>query len=716
MYILNRRRNHLLNRCAIICQPNRLDTRGRVANLGSVRFFTALSFLIITLISTPIMTATAYLIRSTVSSVSCLSRRNVLPILTVSHVLTSKIMHDRHKYDRYSVSPLYFSTTVTPRESDVAGENTDLEAQIKAKGDEIRSLKESGAEKAQVAPLVAELLALKQLLAESTSAMNTNASKPENESVEAATKKSNIKSESRVDFDEDESSTSLSDSITPRAEDYSKWYNDIIRVTGLAESSPVRGCMVIKPWGMSIWDRIRNELDAIIQEHGAENAYFPLLIPKSFLSKEAEHVDGFAKECAVVTHHRLTSGGENGGLIADPEAELEEPLIIRPTSETMIWYMFRKWIVSHRDLPLKVNQWANVLRWEMRTRPFLRTSEFLWQEGHTAHATREGAEADAKTMMENYAALCEDLLAIPVVRGVKSPSERFAGAEETYTIEALMQNGWALQSGTSHFLGQSFGKAFDVTFQDENGKQQDVWGTSWGVSTRLIGALIMTHSDDAGLVLPPRVAPVQVVIVPIPPKKNDEEAKELMKEAIGSLVKSLKAAGLRVKLDDRDYVRSGAKFFEWERKGVPLRIEIGPRDVREKVCVFKYRSGPSSEAKIPVPLADAVDTATSGLKEMQRALLSAAEQRLRDGTTTDVVYDEMKAALEPDEASLYPGRGLYLVPWKCDATNEAKIKEECKATIRCYPLDTNEAGLQKGKKCFYSGEDATHMALFGRAF
>ena len=429
-------------------------------------------------------------------------------------------------------------------------------------------------------------------------------------------------------------------------------------------------------------------------------------------------MDGFAKECAVVTHHRLTTNDDKTGLIPDPEAELEEPLIIRPTSETMIWYMFRKWIVSYRDLPLKVNQWANVMRWEMRTRPFLRTSEFLWQEGHTAHATSAGAEQDARDMMENYAATCQNLLAIPVVRGVKSPSERFAGAVETYTIEALMQNGWALQSGTSHFLGQSFGKAFDVTFQDENGKQQDVWGTSWGVSTRLIGALIMTHSDDAGLVLPPKIAPIQVVIVPIPPKKNDEEAKQLMDEALNTLMTSMKAAGLRVKCDDREYVRSGAKYFEWERKGVPLRIEVGPRDVRNNVCIFKYRAGGTelSEQKLTIPLSDAVASATAGLEEMQQALLTAAHQRLVDGTTIDVSYDEMKTKLESDEASTYPGHGLFLVPWKCDAANEAKIKEECKATIRCYPLDSNQAGLYQGKKCFYSGDDATHMALFGRAF
>jgi len=318
-------------------------------------------------------------------------------------------------------------------------------------------------------------------------------------------------------------------------------------------------------------------------------------------------------------------------------------------------------------------------------------------------------------MLNRYAALCTDLLAVPVVRGVKSPSERFAGAEETYTIEALMQNGWALQSGTSHFLGQSFGKAFDVTFQDKDGEMRDVWGTSWGVSTRLLGALIMTHSDDAGLVLPPRVAPVQVVVVPIPPKKNDEEGKVAMEEALDKLTADLKDAGIRYKVDDRDYVRNGAKYFEWERKGVPLRIEIGPRDVAAGVCVFKYRAGKDT-AKETVELGSAAESASSGLEEMQSLLLDAAADRLASGITLGATYEEMRDALEPDEASGYPGRGLYLVPWKCDADNENKIKEECKATIRCYPMDVNEAGMSEGKECFYSGEPATHMALFGRAF
>jgi len=580
-------------------------------------------------------------------------------------------------------------------------QKAELEEQIKAKGDEIRALKDSGAEKSAVAPLVEELLSLKAKL------------DPEMAAKKGGKKKQQQKKQQKKP--QQQQTDEESDYITPRSENYSKWYNDIIRVTDLAESSPVRGCMVIKPWGMSLWDIVRTDLDGRIREHGAENAYFPLLIPKSFLSKEAEHVDGFAKECAVVTHHRLCAdpNGEKG-LIADPDAELEDPLIIRPTSETMIWYMFKKWINSHRDLPLKVNQWANVMRWEMRTRPFLRTSEFLWQEGHTAHATAEGALDDSRAMLEQYASLCEELLAMPVVKGVKSPSERFAGAEETFTIEALMQNGWALQSGTSHFLGQSFGKAFDVTFQDKEGKQQEVWGTSWGVSTRLLGALIMTHSDDAGLVLPPRVAPVQAVVVPIPPKKNDEEGKAAMEKSLDDLVASLKAEGLRVKVDDRDYVRNGAKYFEWERKGVPLRIEIGPRDVKNGVCIFKYRAG--SGDKETIQLGDAASAASAGLDAMQTNLYEAAKDRLAAGITMDATYEEMKEALESDEAGTYPGNGLFLVPWKCDAENEDKIKEECKATIRCYPLNVNEAGMAEGKKCFYSGDDATHMALFGRAF
>eukprot|EP00587_Corethron_hystrix_P003299 CAMPEP_0113303654 /NCGR_PEP_ID=MMETSP0010_2-20120614/3982_1 /TAXON_ID=216773 ORGANISM="Corethron hystrix, Strain 308" /NCGR_SAMPLE_ID=MMETSP0010_2 /ASSEMBLY_ACC=CAM_ASM_000155 /LENGTH=656 /DNA_ID=CAMNT_0000157691 /DNA_START=173 /DNA_END=2143 /DNA_ORIENTATION=+ /assembly_acc=CAM_ASM_000155 len=599
-----------------------------------------------------------------------------------------------------------FPSLIQRRSSLSDTDKNEVEALITEKGNQIRSLKEAGTSKEDLAPHVAELLALKSKLdpeagKKSAKKANNNKSRKKNKGQKQPAPSSDAEQ---------------SEAITPRAEDYSKWYSDIIRAASIAEQSAVRGCMVIKPWGMSIWDSIRVELDGKIKAQGAENCYFPLLIPKSFLSKEAEHVDGFAKECAVVTHHRLTAAPDGGGLIADPEAELEEPLIIRPTSETVIWSTFKKWIVSHRDLPLKVNQWANVMRWEMRTRPFLRTSEFLWQEGHTAHATSDGALADAETMLHEYASLAEEFLAIPVVRGVKSPAERFAGAEETFTIEALMQNGWALQSGTSHFLGQSFGKAFDVKFQDAEGAQREVWGTSWGVSTRLVGALIMTHSDDNGLVLPPKVAPLQVVIVPIQPKKNDLESKAALDKALDNLVVSLKAVGLRVKVDDRDYIRNGAKYYEWERKGVPLRIELGPRDIKNGVCVFKYRTGPAAE-KQSVSLDESAAAAVSGLENFQVHLLEAARDRLAAGVDCkDSTYENMRVMLEGDEASGYPGAGLFLVPWKCDAANEERIKEECKATIRCYPLDSNGPGAVNGKKCFYSGEDATHMALFGRAF
>merc|ERR1719502_2232524 len=391
--------------------------------------------------------------------------------------------------------------------------------------------------------------------------------------------------------------------ITPRGVDFSAWYNEVIAAADLVDQSPVKGCMVIKPYGMGLWEAVRNDLDARIKASGAENAYFPLFIPVSFLSKEAEHVEGFAKECAVVTHHRLRSVSGGGAVEADPEAELEEPLIVRPTSETMIWHMFQKWIMSYRDLPLKINQWANVVRWELRTRPFLRSSEFLWQEGHTAHATKEEADESAREMLDAYADLCAKLLAIPVVKGVKSPSERFAGADDTYTIEALMQNGWALQSGTSHFLGQNFARAFDVYFQTADNQQELVWATSYGASTRLIGALVMTHSDDAGLVLPPAVAPTQVVLVPISPKgpeKAPEQHAELM-EFVDRAKGALRDAGVRVHVDTRFNLKPGNKFYEWERKGVPLRIECGPRDVEAGTLLCARRTGGD---KFPLPLDD----------------------------------------------------------------------------------------------------------------
>ncbi|GMI07866.1 hypothetical protein TrVE_jg2756 [Triparma verrucosa] len=502
------------------------------------------------------------------------------------------------------------------------------------------------------------------------------------------------------------------DKITKRIEDYSQWYSDVIKHGSLAQSSPTRGSMIIKPWGMSIWQFLQRDLDSRISDQGVENAYFPLLIPKSFLSKEAEHVDGFAKECAVVTHHRLKDVG--GELVPDPEAELEEPLIIRPTSETIIWSTFSTWISSHRDLPLKINQWANVMRWELRTRPFLRTSEFLWQEGHTAYADEKGAHDDARTMVGVYNNFVEDMLAMPTIVGVKSPSERFAGAVETYTIEGIMQNGWALQTGTSHYLGQSFGKAFGVTFQGKEGGVKPVYGSSWGVTTRMIGAMIMTHSDDSGLVLPPTIAPKQVVVVPIPAKKNDEEGKEKLEKALEELVKGLEGEGLRVQVDDRDWVRNGAKYFEWERKGVPLRIELGPRDVGNDVCVLKWRTWKSD--KESVPLSSVASQVKLQMGEYQSHLLETAKERMASQINLEAGYEEMRDTLSKDEAGQYPGAGLYLVPWKCNTENEKKIKEECKATIRCYPVDVNEMKMFEGKKCFYSGEDADKMALFGRAF
>jgi len=486
--------------------------------------------------------------------------------------------------------------------------------------------------------------------------------------------------------------------ITPRDQDYSRWYLDVIAEADLVDTSPVRGCMVIKPPGFAIWEAIRNALDARFKATGHENAYFPLFIPQSFLSKEAEHVEGFAKECAVVTHHRLKSTPE--GVIPDPDAKLEEPLIVRPTSETIIWHMYGRWISSWRDLPLLINQWANVVRWEMRTRPFLRTAEFLWQEGHTAHATRDEAEAEARQMLQVYRDFCFDFLALPVLTGVKTASERFAGAVDTYTIEGLMQNGWALQCGTSHFLGQNFAKAFDVTFQNAQGELEYVWATSWGVSTRLIGALIMAHSDDAGLVLPPRVAPVQIVIVPI--WKADD--KDLVMAFVDRVAARLRGR-FRVKVDDRDNLKPGAKYFEWERKGVPLRFEVGPRDVEKSAVFCKVRTEPGKFAlSVDEALEDQIEAV---LERIQQGLLDAALARREAGTRQVDSYEALKAGLED-------GGGFFLVPWKDDAEAEAAIKADCKATIRCYPLDGQEAA--QGQTCFYSGQPATHMAIFARAY
>jgi len=501
--------------------------------------------------------------------------------------------------------------------------------------------------------------------------------------------------------------------LTSREEDFSQWYQEVIAAADLVDQSPVKGCMVIKPNGMALWEAIRDDLDKRIKASGAQNAYFPLFIPVSFLSKEAEHVEGFAKECAVVTHHRLrTKPDGQKGVEPDPEAELEEQLIVRPTSETMIWHMFQRWIMSYRDLPLKINQWANVVRWELRTRPFLRSSEFLWQEGHTAHATKEEADESAREMLDEYAALCESLLAMPVVKGVKSPTERFAGADDTYTIEALMQNGWALQSGTSHFLGQNFARAFDVYFQTAENEQELVWATSYGASTRLIGALVMTHSDDAGLVLPPAVAPTQVVLVPISPKgpeKAPEQHAELM-AFVGKAHAALKAAGVRTHVDTRFNMKPGGKFYEWEKKGVPLRIECGPRDVETSTLLCARRTGGD---KFTLPLDDGfAATVQAELDAMQSSLLAAAEERMKANTFEVDTYEDMAKALEDSDGSSAPG--FFLVPWCDDAEKEEQVKKETKATIRCFPLD--EQHRVEGKTCFMTGRPATHMALFARAF
>ncbi len=484
--------------------------------------------------------------------------------------------------------------------------------------------------------------------------------------------------------------------ITPRERDYSQWYLDVISSAELCDYSPVKGSMVLRPHGFAVWDLMKGELDQRFKDTGHVNAYFPLLIPVSFLSKEAEHVEGFAKECAVVTHHRLRAAA-GGGVEPDPTARLEEPLVIRPTSETIIWHMYGKWIQSHRDLPILINQWANVVRWEMKTRPFLRTAEFLWQEGHTAHATADEAVEETKKMLGVYADFAENVMACPVIPGVKSASERFAGAVDTMCIEAMMQNGWALQAGTSHFLGQNFAKAFDVTFTGDSGVREYVWATSWGVSTRLVGAVIMTHSDDTGLVLPPMLAPVQVVITPI--WKGEAEKAGVVAFA-DKVAKALK--GLRVKVDARDQLKPGAKYFEWERKGVPLRLEIGPRDVAQNSVFAAPRTG---GGKFGIPVDDNLKaTVEAKLADIQGVLLQRAKERLAARTFRVDSYAEFKEKIE--------GGGFFLVNWCDDAANEATIKEETKATIRCYPLD----GQAPTGPCFYSGRPATHVALFARAY
>ncbi|MEQ8765977.1 MAG: proline--tRNA ligase [Planctomycetota bacterium] len=488
--------------------------------------------------------------------------------------------------------------------------------------------------------------------------------------------------------------------ITPRSEDYPSWYNDVIKQAGLSENSPVRGCMVIKPYGYAIWERLQSVLDGMIKATGHQNAYFPLFIPMSFLTKEAEHVEGFAKECAIVTHHRLKAGGEGeDAVVVDPSAKLEEPLIVRPTSETIMYSVFADWIESWRDLPLLINQWANVVRWEMRTRPFLRTAEFLWQEGHTAHETQEEAEAEVRKMLDVYATLAEDYLAMPVLKGRKTESERFAGALHTYCIEALMQDGKALQAGTSHNLGQNFAKAFNVTFTGREGKLEHAWQTSWGVSTRLIGALIMTHSDDNGLVLPPKLAPIEVVVVPI--YKSDED-RLLVLGASEELQKALDGR-VRLHIDDRDQYRPGHKFFEWEKKGVPIRIEVGPRDVKENKVILARRD---TGEKNPVSRDGLAEHIVSLLGEIQTSLFERAKTYREDNTRRAESFDEFRSILEEH-------RGFVRAYFSLDTVLEEKIKNETKATVRCLPLDGE---VPDGAKCIFSGEPAKADAVFAIAY
>lgn len=492
----------------------------------------------------------------------------------------------------------------------------------------------------------------------------------------------------------------MSKEITSRSEDYSQWYNDIVLKAGLADYSAVKGCMVIKPHGYALWENMRDVLDRMFKETGHQNAYFPLFIPKSFLSKEAAHVEGFAKECAVVTHYRLKNDPNGGGVIVDPDAKLEEELIVRPTSETIIWNTYKDWIQSYRDLPLLINQWANVVRWEMRTRLFLRTTEFLWQEGHTAHATREEAIEETKKMLEVYATFAEQYMAVPVVRGVKTANERFAGAEDTYCIEALMQDGKALQAGTSHFLGQNFAKAFDVTFRDKENKLDYVWATSWGVSTRLVGALVMAHSDDQGLILPPRIAPLQVVIVPI--MNKDPEAQARINTYANSLVSELRSKGIRVKFDDDDTARPGWKFAEYEMKGVPVRIALGARDMENNVAEVARRD---TKEKASVSLDGLSAHIAALLDDIQANMYAKALQFRNDNTRKVNTWDEFVKVL--DEQA-----GFVAAHWDGTPETEEKIKELTKATIRCIPLN-NE---QEAGACILTGKPSTQRVLFARAY
>lgn len=486
--------------------------------------------------------------------------------------------------------------------------------------------------------------------------------------------------------------------LTSRSQDYSQWFLDLVTKADLAENSAVRGCMVIKPYGYAIWEKMQRQLDDMFKDTGHVNAYFPLFIPKSFLSKEADHVEGFAKECAVVTHYRLKNDPNGNGVIVDPDAKLEEELIVRPTSETIIWNTYRNWIQSYRDLPLLVNQWANVVRWEMRTRLFLRTAEFLWQEGHTAHATKDEAETEARKMLEVYAQFAEEYMAMPVIKGVKSASERFAGAIETYTIEAMMQDGKALQSGTSHFLGQNFAKAFDVKFTDKEGKQDYVWATSWGVSTRLIGALIMAHSDDNGLVLPPKLAPYQVVIVPI--YKNAEQLQQI-NEKVADIVKSLKDRGISVRYDNADNKKPGWKFAEYELKGVPVRVAMGGRDLENNTVEVARRDTLTKETLS----CEGIDQYIKNLLEEIQANIYKKALDFRAAHTIEVdTYEEFKQKIED---------GVFILAhWDGTPETEEKIKSETKATIRCIPME----GDKTPGKCMVTGKPSTQRVVFARAY
>ena len=492
----------------------------------------------------------------------------------------------------------------------------------------------------------------------------------------------------------------MSKEITSREKDYSQWYNDLVLKGGLADYSAVRGCMVIKPYGYALWENMQAELDRMFKETGHENAYFPLFVPKSLFEAEEKNAEGFAKECAIVTHYRLKADPDNKGkLIVDPEAKLEEELIVRPTSEAIIWNTYKGWIQSYRDLPLLINQWANVVRWEMRTRLFLRTAEFLWQEGHTAHATKQEAIEETEKMLEVYATFAENFMAMPVIKGIKTANERFAGAEDTYCIEALMQDGKALQAGTSHFLGQNFAKAFDVKFTDKENKLEYVWATSWGVSTRLIGALVMAHSDDQGLVLPPKLAPIQVVIVPI---FKGEEQKQQIDEKVNVLIKQLKTAGIKVKYDDNDNNRPGWKFAEYEMKGVPVRIAIGARDIANNVVEVARRD---TKEKMSMSIDGLADSIINLLNEIQTAIYNKARLFRDEHITNADTWEEFIQLLDTKT-------GFIAAHWDGLPETEEKIKELSKATIRCIPMNNKP---EEGK-CIHSGNASSQRVLFARAY